>query len=325
VPVARPPTEADRYREVVRRFKRQLAALYRDPEEARRTFAATAFIEGRAKAVRLLEVSPQDYGELRSVVLPGQAAQAVQWGALYAQWNVGRPREAARLVARLYRGADRVEQADHAVREAGHAVWEAKGERKRLDGLRAGADDAERWTLGRSPREIYVNPSAALARIDDYRGAFGVEETALAIAKNPARFGALQGERYARNAFIRDTRAAREGAGRFAWEWSRMQHAARARPTAADVTGVNEAVRATRARLDAAQEARSALPPEQPYKHRDMAARIVQGAVGRGGEASSRFLWTLAPMLTRASAELARKAMEPERDRSRERGRGIDF
>jgi hypothetical protein len=70
----------ERYRVVLEEFTTELAALYRAPRAARRSFAADLNVRGAAEAVRTLASTPEEYGAPPVARAPGARAGGGEMG-----------------------------------------------------------------------------------------------------------------------------------------------------------------------------------------------------------------------------------------------------
>jgi hypothetical protein len=329
-PVPRPPrplTERERYRVVLGAFTAELAALYRDPRAARRSFAADLSVRGAAEAVGTLATKPEKYGRLRVLARRERAPEAVKWAERYARWQEGRTRPVARIVADLYHAAEVVDAADRARRDAASNAHKAADDRAWLADRQRRADEAGRPVRDRA-RDVYADPADAGRAIARYARVHGREATYEAVERHPERFGRLRAETRRIFGIIprRDTTRARMHA-RLLTDALRYAYAALdARPTPEEVARADEAQRAAAAALEAATRRQRALPSVTARAYREEAARVVRHAV-RGSPARERALMRqLVPMLTHGAFGLARKALEePEQARTHRRSSGPDL
>jgi predicted nucleic acid-binding Zn ribbon protein len=210
----RPLTDRERYRDVLRAFKAELAALYRDPRAARRAFAASLDEISPEAAARTLESNPGRYGRLRLGADVRRAAEVARWAELYAQAQVEGTRAYARYAARLFRRAEAIEEADRVLSEAKKEDYLVSGGPSRMADRARKADGAER-NVEKWLREIYEFPTRARNQIETYRSAHGREEMERALRESPERFGELRSDKR-RLLVLRDTTEARWKAGSYA-------------------------------------------------------------------------------------------------------------
>jgi hypothetical protein len=344
-PVPRPPrplTERERYRVALDEFTARMAALYRDPRTARRSFAADVRLRGAAEAVRALASTPDVHGPLGVLASRERALEAARWGEVYARWQEGRTRLVARIVSDLYHAADVVDAADRASRDAEANAHKA-GE------VRAGFTDRQRredvagGSVLNHAHRVYADSDAAVRDISQHVRVHGREATYDALESHPERFGRLRAEERRVLWILRrqDTTEARKYAPLLAESLRTVYAVWDARPTAEEVTRADEAQQAAAAAVEAAGTARRALPATTAHEFQQMAARVMQHAV-RGSPARERALMRqLAAMLSHGAFSLSRKALastgrsldEPEREqrhtdrgtRRSDRGTGFEF
>ncbi len=219
----------------------------------------------------------------------------------------------------------RVDEAAKAVHEAEHALSMIPDRTRRAEAARDNA--AARL------REVYADPKAALEAIKAFRRQYGDRALLSAVKANPEQFGALRWEPEPRlfGIFYRkDTTRAKSEAPLLAVGLDHHYTTSAHAPTTEERTAAHQrATDATRA-LDAAHQARRALPPGHSSRYRrDLADlfRNVAAEVPGGAERLARRITTTLPSAARFVADTLDAVRDEERRRERGRGRGlgIDF
>lgn len=331
-----------------RRFNDDLAQLYENPAEARKTIirAAARDPERVAAAIR---TSPDRFGTLKAAeggIREGRAAAAAESANLFLQARADRPRPTLKELQ------DRIAEHTEAVRHArAHPeAVQANGLAKvelRLAEERRGycfrALEGAREGLGR----IYADPAAAgrnIWRAVQREGRAGVEKD---IRTRPERFGALQGEERRRLFGVWrevDTSGARAGAPDVARAVGIAAEARENAPSRQELSQLRARVTGTQRDLDAA---RAAPPPRRSPQQIELeigalmqkaaaqAQRIATGTLGPVaagpqqllGKAGIKHVQQLAMMVkapqlavAKAAWELAVRLARGDREREPDRG-----
>lgn len=331
-----------------RRFNDDLAQLYENPVEARRTIIRAAARDPERVAAEIC-TSPERFGTLKTAeggVRDGRAAAAAESAYLFLQARADRPRptlkELQNLIAEHTEAVRQARAHPEAVQANGLARVELRLAEERR-GYYFRALEGAREGLGR----IYVNPAAAgrnIWRAVQGEGRAAVEKD---IRTRPDRFGALQGEERRRLfGFWRgmDTSAARAGAPEVARAVGIAAEAREHAPSRQELSQLRARVTGTQRDLNAA---RAAPPPRRSpqqieleigalmQKAAGQAQRIATGTLGPLAAGPQQLLdktgikhvqqlamMVKAPHLAVAKAawELAVKLARGDRDRDHNRG-----
>lgn len=324
-----PPSERDKYREVVWMLRHELAAVYRDPRAARRAFDVELGIAGPADAVRTLVDAPETYGRLRVLAKPERMEDAARWADVYVRWQSGRTGPARRAATELLIAASITEESEAQFYTAKAAFHEAANRRESLKRRDSDADSASPKVRA-AAAEVYVNPRLAIRGINAYRKNQSRGATLVAVRTAPEQFGALLSDK-GQGAWSgllngQRTNAARERAGNFADQLEAAYRAFEARPRPEDHAEAEATVSEASRAMDAAERRWRALSQVSAAEYVTQAARVLEHAASESGQPVERVMRQLAPKLPQAAVRLALKVLEGvhDQERSQERGR-TDF
>lgn len=174
-------------------------------------------------------------------------------------------------------------------------------------------------------REVYGDPDAAMRAIEEYARVHGRKEMDAELRAHPERFGELRAEerRFLGIRYGLDYGAARRDARILADSYDGAFAAWAAQPKPEEMARVRAAEPAARIALEAAQRARRALPATPAREYAKEAAILLRHVVQTEPARAEKLMRQLTPMLVRESLALVRKALEPENDHHRRRGRDI--
>lgn len=232
----------------------------------------------------------------------------------------------------VQRGAA-IEEAERLIEEAGKEVHDADHALAMIPERVKRAEAARDNTAARL-REVYADPSAALAAITEFRRQNGERALLSAVNATPAQFGPLRWERDPRLfgiIFRKDTTRAERTGPLLAVA---LQHYyATPAPSPEERAAAQRRADDARVAMAAAQQARSTLPPGHSSRYRRELAdvfRAVAAEVPGGAERLARFVTTTMPNAARFVASALDAVHEEERRREREQRRprgpgGIDF
>jgi hypothetical protein len=320
-----PPSERDKYREVVWMLRHELAAVYRDPRAARRAFDVELGAAGPAHAVGTLVDAPETYGRLRVRAKSEQMEGAARWADVYVRWQSGRTGPARRAATELLIAASITEESEAQFHAAKAAFHEAANRRESLKGRDSDADSASPKVRA-AAAEVYVNPRLAIRGINAYRQNQSRDATLVAVRTAPEQFGALMPDEdqgaWSRLLDGQRTSAARERAGNLADQLEAAYRAFEARPGPEDHAQAEAAVGEASRAMDAAERRWRALSQVSAAEYVTQAARVLEHAASESGQPVERVVRQLAPKLPEAAVRLALKVLEGVHDQERSQERG---
>ncbi|HEX6160039.1 MAG TPA: BID domain-containing protein, partial [Thermoanaerobaculia bacterium] len=215
-----------------------------------------------------------------------------------------------------------VEEAERKIDEAGADLDAAK---HALEMLREGADGL---TMARDSaterlREVYADPEAALKAMTEYWLERDNQALLSAVNATPEQFGALRLERDPRPFgifFRKDTTRAKQAVPLLA---DALKHYyATLASSSEERSAAWRKLYDARSALEAAQQARSALPPGHSSSYRRELADVLRSAAG-GADDLARLITTTIPTAARFVAGALDAVHDEERRRERKRGPGL--
>lgn len=323
-----PPTDTDRYREVMWRLKASLAGVYRDPRAARRRFETQLATRGRAQAVTTMVERPETLGDLRVSATPARIAEAAGWADLYAGWHGEGLRPVRVAVADLLNAA---ESSSEAMDLAYAAREEFEAATKRHAGLKQNIDEASaaEGVVRDALASVYRDPTYAGDRIEAHCRLHGAKVTVETIRNSPERFGKVT----ALGWFSRVLHGPVSGGQRTDVEFLAKVYdnafGARARaPRPEELAAAERTVRETERRMHVALAQWGKMHPDRsPEGHVLEATRLVRQAARARRVPAERLIRRIEPRVAIGAArfvvEVLRTVEEQERrEQQRDHGRG---